>query len=397
MAAQGEKRNAESLLGALLADADVDVRCEARFRIGLLREGRRDWKGAAAMYRAVLDEKPKATPVRLQLAKVLAEDGDEEAAGRQLRRASTSGLPEDVAQVIDQFQLALRSRRRLGGSFELGFAPDSNINRANGNATVTIGSQPLDLSRDARARSGLGATIGSQVFWRPALGRRTNMLLTASGSADLYRRSQFNDIGLTATAGPELLRGRSRFRPSAIIARRWFGGAPYSESYGGALNWLRQINPVSQVQLDLTNVQTVYKINPSLTGRAASVVARYERAVSPRFFGRLSARVDRQDARDPAFATWSAGGEILASRDVGRRTIYLRAGLYKTRGDAAFTLPRAKRRDGLIDVEVGLSFRDLAVLGLAPVIRLHRTENHSPIFFYDFRRTRLELGITHAF
>jgi len=32
-----------------------------------------------------------------------------------------------------------------------------------------------------------------------------------------------------------------------------------------------------------------------------------------------------------------------------------------------------------------------------PVIRVGYTANRSPVFFYDFHRTRVELGITHEF
>ncbi len=397
LAAAGNLKQAESLLESLTHNRDADVRAEARFRLGNLRQNSGNLAGAVDAYAALLDEKPDANPVRLELARVLARLGREDAARSQLRRASSAGLPDDVARVVDQFQLALRSRKHTGASIEIGLAPDTNINHANSSATVTIGSTPFDLSPDAQARSGVGLTVASQGFWRPALDASTNMLLTVSGSGNLFRESRFNDVSLSVALGPELLRGRARYRLSAVLGRRWFGSSLYSSSYGAAVNWLRQINRVSQIQVDLTSLYTDNSPNPGLAGQATGAVLRYERALSPRLFGRVTARIDRQDARDPAFATWSKGGELLISRDFGSLTGYARAGYYRTTGDAEFSFVQQARRDDLVDLEAGVLVRRLSFRGLAPVVRVHRTVNHSPIFFYDFARTRVELGLTREF
>ena len=397
LAAAKRISDAEAVLHSLTANRDADVRAEARFRLGNLRRNTGDLAGAAAAYRQLLDEKPDAAPVRLELARVLAQMGHEDAALGQLRRASSGGLPEDVVQVVDKFRLALRSRRRSGGSIELGLAPDTNINRATSLSTVLIGSNPISLSSEAQAHSGVGATIGSQVFWRPAINPDTNLLFTASASATLYRQSAFNDISLSVAAGPELLRGRSRYRPAAVYVRRWFGNQRYGDSRGATLNWLRQLGRVSQVQVDLTALRSDFRLNPAMDGGSFGTAIRYERALSPRLFARFTVRIDRQTARDPAFATWSAGAEALVTRDIGRVSAYLRAGYSRTRADAPFALPPARRDDRLVDLEAGLVLRSHTLFGFAPLIEVQHTENHSPVFFYDFRRTRMSFGVTRAF
>jgi len=92
-----------TLYRALEHDPDVDVRCEARFRHGQLLESQKLYADAAVLFRAVLDEKPDATRVRLELAKVLALSGRENAARRELRAAQAGGLPPDVARLVNQF------------------------------------------------------------------------------------------------------------------------------------------------------------------------------------------------------------------------------------------------------------------------------------------------------
>jgi hypothetical protein len=60
-------------------------------------------------------------------------------------------------------------------------------------------------------------------------------------------------------------------------------------------------------------------------------------------------------------------------------------------------LPPARRNDKLIDLEIGALLRGFAYQGFAPLIQLRRTINKSPVFFYDFRRTRIEFGLTREF
>ena len=393
----GRVEDAKLVLRKLAENRDASVRAEAYYRLGNLLGSSGDLTGAASAYRTLLGENPRATPVRLELARVLMDMGEEDAARGQLRRASSAGLPPEVARVVDRFQLALRSRRRLGGSIQIALAPDTNINSATNQEVVDVGSVPIALSKDAQARSGVGLALPVSGFWRPALDANTNMLITVNGNADLYRASRFNDISLSVAAGPELLRGRARYRLSAVAGRRWFGGRRYSASYGGTANWLRQIDRVSQVQVDFTVLRTDYRLNPAMDGPGISAVLRYERALSPRLFGRVMVRIDRQGARDPAFRTTSPGVELLLSRDFGAQTLFGRVGYTRTAGDAPFTLPPARRRDDTTDLEAGLILHRLAYRGFAPVLDVRRTVNRSPVFFYDFRRTRVEVGFSKEF
>ena len=399
LTADGETDRAEVLLRSLADNPDPEVRAEARFRLGNLLLHRGEYADAARSYQALIDEKPDATPVRLQLARALALMGREDAARAQLRRASSAGLPDDVARLVDQFQLALRSRRRSGIGLEVGLAPDSNANRATSRSNVALGDagDALELSPDAQAQSDMGVLVRSQAFWRGDLGNQTNLLLNADLSANLYSKSRFNDIGASIAAGPEWLRGPSRYRASFVVGRRWFGMEPYSDSYGMAGNWLRQINPVSQVQVDLSWVRSEYASNPALDGGSTALSLRYERALSPRLAARISATAERIVAKDPAYATMSFGGEILVSRDLGGQSAYGRVGVSRTRGDEPFALFGERRRDTLVDLEAGLLLRRLSVAGLTPVVRVHHTANRSPLFFYDYRRSRVEVGITREF
>lgn len=395
--AAGNSALAEHVLRTLGEDPDSDIRAEARFRLGQMFARQKRWRAAADTWRLLLDEKPEAARVRLELAWVLTELGDEEGARRELRRARSIGLPAHVAEIVEKMDFALRSERAMGLSVEVAVAPDSNINRAGHARMVDVNGLPVELDEDAVARSGIGLSLAAQAFARPSLTDKVNLLVTLGGRADLYRYSRFNQVELNGGFGPELRAGKARVRLRGRAGLLWFGGAQWSHQYGIEANVLAPVGSRSQLEVEAGAIRNDNRVNQAQDGWVFSTSARLERAFGPRLFGRLQIGAARTDAAAPAYSSWSFTGQLLAARDVGRITIYGLAGLGRTRGDGPFGFPPERRRDRMSNYEAGLVFRSIAWRGLAPVFRISRTANESPVFFHDFKRTRLEIGVTRDF
>jgi tetratricopeptide (TPR) repeat protein len=389
--------DAETLLKGLTRDPNDDYRAEARFRLSILREAQGDKQGAIEWLKALLDEKPGAARPRLELARLLAETGDESGARRELRRAGAAGLPEDVARVVDRFATALRSSRTIGGSIEVAIAPDSNINRATTQERVDTVVAPLTLSRDARATSGIGFSLSAQGFARGKITDTVDLLSRASVRADLYGKSRFNDVVMTLASGPEFRLGGARVRPAAIAQRRWFGGDLYSESYGGSLNVLKPLDRVSQVEGELTLLQSYYARIPVQDGLLADVNLAYDRAFSPRFSTRVSVRATRQDAKVDFLSTKSVGVDLLASRAFGKQLGFIQLSGFRLGADGRDPLFGVTREDKRFDVTAGLILRRFTWRGLAPLIRVIHSESDSTIPIYDFKRTRVEFALSREF
>ena len=389
--------DAEAIYRALARDPEQSVRSEARFRLGMMLGDQQRHADAALAFRAILDEEPGATRVRLELARVLAAMGDEGRARQQLRQAQASGLPPQVALVVDQFASALRSNRRFGGNFELAMAPDSNINRATAAKQLDTIIAPLTLSDDAREQSGIGVHVSGQVFARIGLAPNLMLVPRLSGDGTFYRKSQFNDLSGSALLGLEWQTGRSRIMPSAGVTWRTYGGKRYNRTETADLRWTRQIGRRAQSDVGFSYGRAHYYTNELQDGELFSLNAGVERALSARTGVGVRLSGTRQTARDPGYATTSGGVTLLGWRDMGRTTVFANVTTRKLESDARLGIFTDRRKEWFVRGSVGATFRQIEVGGFSPVVRVAYERNSSTVGIYDYRRTTFDLGITRAF
>lgn len=395
--AAGNAADAEAIYRALSHDPDGEIRSEARFRLGMMlaRLGRN--RDAAIEFRAILDEKPDAGRVRLELARVLTALGDDAAARRELRQAQAGGLPPRVAQVVDQFAQALRSRKPWGASVEFALVPDSNINRATDAETLDTIIAPLELSRDARQQSGLGARAAGQVYARIPVAADLSLLPRISGQGEFYRKGGFDDVSASALIGLEWSPGRERIRPSVGGTFRWYGGALYAGTATASVDWQHPLGRKAQLTTTLTVADTDYRQNDLQDGLLLNGSVAYERAFSARSGGSVTLSATRQTARDPGYANAAGGVSLLYWREMGRTTAYANAGIRRLEADERLFLFPERRRDWNFTLGVGATFRALQWKGFAPLIRFEYERNASTVGIYDYRRTAATFGITRAF
>lgn len=395
--AEGRKHDAYTLYDALARDPSVDIRSEARFRKAALLEAERRYREAAVLLRAILDEAPKAARVRLELARMLALLGDEQAARRVLRQAEAAGLPPDVVATVQQFSRALRSTRRFGGSAEISFAPDTNVNRATDSRTLDTVIAPLQLSKDAMQRSGAGIKTSASLFARLPLSDKISLLPRMSAVASTYRDSGFNDMSGTALLGAEWRTGEDRLTPSLGSSWRRYGGKSYARTRTLTVDWLHHLGGVAQLLVNVSASRVKYRSNSLQNGSLYDLRISYERALAPSSGISLSIGSTRQTAADPGYATTSAGLSALGWKEIGGATLFLSVQGRRLKSDDRLFLFTDKRREWFVSGLAGATLRQLKVRGFAPVIRVGWDRNISTVGLYDYRRLFGEFGVARAF
>jgi len=394
---RGDLTTAAAIYAALKRNPDSDIRAEARFRYARQLLGEKRNRDAALLLRRLIDEKPGATVARLELAHTLQLLGEPDAALRELRAAQASGLPPAVARLVDRYSEALRASRPFGASFEIALAPDSNINRATRSDTLGTIFGDFDIGKDSKAKSGMGLSMQGQAYRRLSIGADNSLLVRLSGAADLYRKMDFNDIAVDLAAGPELRLGRNQVNFELGATQRWFGQKPFMRSARLGATWVRPIGDVTQLRLSGSAALIDNQMNDLQDGKAFSGKLDVERALSATMGIGLNLSRDRQSLKDPGYSTtgWRVG--LLGWRDVGRMTFTAAAEMGRLHADDRLQLFPDKRSDRYSSVSFGATFRQLQWHGFAPVTRFSIERNRSTIEFYDYRRTRSEVGVVRAF
>jgi len=395
---QGDFPTAETAYRALSENPDIDLRNEARFRLALMLADREHkLKDAAVVLRRILDERPQAQRVRLELARVQAMMGDLGAARREMRAAQAGGLPPDVERMVRFYAAALKARKPFGGSLDVALAPDSNINRATRSNTVGTVIGDFTLDQDAKAKSGLGLALRGQTYFRMPLQKDATLLVRANGSGDLYRDERFDDILLGIQAGPEYALGADRLTLAAGPTWRWYGLKPYSTSVGASADFIHPMGKKMQGRLDLGITHTANRRNALQTGDVYSLSAGLDRAISARLGGGVQAFVNRTKARDAGWSDVTAGGSLYAFREIGRTTAVINASYSHLEADDRLFLYPRRRVDDRFSIVASTTWRALQWQGLAPITRLRWERNRSTVDIYDYRRVAAEVGITAAF
>jgi len=394
----GDYTTAETAYRALAGNPDVELRTEARFRLALMLADKMGKpREAAVLLREILDEKPGAARVRLELARLQAQMGNLGAAQRELRAAEASGLPPEVERMVRFYTAALSSRRPYGASVEIALAPDSNINRATRSETLGTIIGDFDLSDDAREQSGLGLSTQAQLWGRLDLTRHANMLLRVSATGTFYRKSEFDDNAVSIEAGPELQFGADRLSLSGLTSWRWFGLKPYAFSWGGNGTFQHPLGKRGQLRVDGSLVRSDDKLNDLRDATRYALAAGVDRAFSARFGGGVRVNGQREDARDPGYSTASGGATAYLFREIGQTTLVVNGGYSHLEADKRLFLYPQRRVDERLTAGLSGTFRALKVHGLAPIAKLEYERNFSTIELYDYRRIAANIGITAAF
>ncbi len=394
----GDFATAEQAYRALSSNPDVDLRNEARFRLGMmLADRQKKYREAALEFRAILDEKPNVARVRLELARMQAMLGNLGAAEREFRAAEASGLPADVERIVRFYANALSARKPLGGSFEVAIAPDSNINSATRSNTLGTVIGDFTLNDDARGKSGIGLSLRGQSYLRHGIDSHATLLVRLSAAGDIYRQSAFDDYQLSLQAGPEYAPGKDRISIYAGPSWRWYGKQPYSASLGGGASWQHPLGNRTQLRVDGGITHITNRRNTLQTSDLFTLSAGLDRSFSARFGGGLQLWGSRDAARDPGYATASGGVSLYGFREMGRVTVVASLGYSHLEADQRLFLYPHRRIDDRYSASLAATFRSIRIGGFSPLARLRWDRNVSSVELYDFRRVSGELGLTSAF
>lgn len=375
-----------------------DSATQLEFVDGIASYSSRDYPHAEAAFRRILDRDPSLLRVRLELARTLFMEKKDEQADYHFRLAAGEHPPLQVTRNIIRFRQAIRARRAWRFNFDVGVAPDSNINSATDKQTVDIYGLPFQLDPSARARSGTGAFAGGDASIRLNRFGKVPIYLGAYGRWLRYRDHHFNDAYAGAEAGPEFHLAGGRLRTTATGLMRSYGERRLVTSVGVHLDYEKLIGDKWTIGGTLLVRHNDYARRRDVDGwdAEARVSANRPLGATTLAFGYVG--VERNWAIDAGQAFWrgSLGIGILKEIGWGLRP-QLGIDVARQVGDGPLAPFGKKRRDWLLRGSFSFYKRDWSVGGFAPSLGLTVTSNYSTLSLYQERRVRGEIRLTKAF
>jgi hypothetical protein len=111
----------------------------------------------------------------------------------------------------------------------------------------------------------------------------------------------------------------------------------------------------------------------------------------------LSVRYGRLDARDRPESLRQRAAGLLVARQARSLTLFGEIEYTRTNGIAPIFLFGETRRDQRWDLTGGVILNRAKLAGFSPLMRITHTTSSANIALFDYRRTRLDIGVTRSY
>lgn len=394
---------ARPLVAALAAAPGMKL--QYNFLDGMIAMHTGDPETATGRFRAILSDDPKQTRVRLELARALMMQGKFGDADYHLRLAQNDeSLPEDIARMIGNARSVIRSNRRFRFGFDVGVAPDTNINSATAAQSIDVnlgGFQlPLDLDENARRRSGVGLTASAYASMRLPATAKVAIVGQVDTQMVNYQGGNLDDYTVQASAGPEFAIGqRTSVSVEGVGLFRWFGGTVASRQAGAKITAQHTIGRDRRVALQVDGRRNDSDLNSGYKGWQLSGNATFEQVVAKSAIASASVYARREILKFDAYSNTvvgvnvGIGGELPLGINAG-----VSGGVSRARYDEAQTFfSDARRKDWRLQGRAYAGLRQLRFLNLSPSVEYSYVRNQSNYAFYKTDRHRVEFKLARYF
>lgn len=382
-----------------------EFKFEHLFLTGYIQVETGKLKEAESTFRTLLHANPGQTRIRLELARVLTLRGKEGAANYHYRLAQKDdSLPQDIRDAVTGIRSILRSQRNWTFNFNVGFAPDTNINSATSAESVNVNfgpiTLPLTLSDEARKTSGIGQTASVNAGLRLRMSGKTAMLFDLNGRGVNYKGKVADDYQIGLAAGPEFRLGdTAAISVQALGQQRWYGGRRASTDFGARIGLKKILNEGQQLNFSIDGRRTNSGFSRGYTGWVVGGSATYERIIGKSFiasatlFGRRNALKSQEFSNKSVGLNLGIGGEL---------PLGLNAGISGSVSRAVYDAPQLfysdkKRKDWRLFGRAYVGLRSFRLMGFSPSVEVTYAKTDSNYTLNRSKRRRMHFKLARYF
>ena len=371
---------------------------EITFLLASIAVTEQRYDDAVDLYRDILTNQPSLTRVRLELARTLFLNKEDEAAEHHFRLVLATEPKGLVATNIRKFLDAIWDRRVFRYTVSMAVAPDSNINVAPEDERVDLFGLPFTLDDDAQKTSGVGFVASGGIEYLPRLNARTKLQTNLYLRHSQYSGSTFDDTFISLNAGPTFYWSRTRLTVQATGYYRWFGHEEYNRSAGVRASFYHDLSRKWRMSTILSFEHVNYFLNNSIDGPVYNLLASATYGITSRSYLRTFVGFRYEKAQALTLRNWETRLGVSLYQELPWGIItYIQPEVTYNPYKGVQQAFAVERTDWQYRVGVSLIKRDLEWHGFAPELRYTYIKNDSTIDFYSYTRHRVEIGVTRQF
>lgn len=399
-------KNYEAAIPLVEALAQVpEFKMQQQFLAGFIAVETGDMKAGIKNFRAILNDNPGQTRVRLELARAYLMSGKEASADYHFRLAQNDdNLPDEISRTIRNTRSILRDQRVWRFSFDFGFAPDTNINSATDAETIDINfgttKLPLTLDEDARERSGIGQTASFSGGVRLKTTDKLAVLFDANTKVVNYAGKSADDIVGQIAVGPELRIAKyASLSFQAVGQQRWYGGKLATRDYGGRIGFQTALSRGQRLGIELDGRRTESSFSDDYSGWQLGANATYEHLIGKSLIASASVFVRRDLLNSDGYSNTTygtnlgIGGEMPFGLNAGLSTSISRSDFDEAIEFFSFD----RRRDWRLFGRAYIGSRKVKFLGFSPSIDYNFSRVDSNYDLHEMNRHRVNFKMAKFF
>ncbi|MGF6148004.1 TPR repeat-containing protein NMB0313 precursor [Kingella potus] len=342
----------------------------------------------------ILARNPEYSPVRLQLALVLSQSGQNREAQEELDRLrQTPDLPADTAAYIGSFAQYLENSRKWQLDGSAYYIADKNVGR-------TPKEREYGNWRFPEPKSAHG--VGYEASAQKTLPLKKHW--SARVQASLYGKyywdaHDYNDLNLRFETGPVRHGAKTEISLMPFAEKRWYAAEPYSHTAGGSLRGSYMVSPKTVLFGAWQSGYKTHKERDHLDGATHGGAFSLMYQTSPQQYFVFGAGGGRENARDRSEAyrhgsiragwtrRWQGGeGLVTAINGSVQRRFYRESDLFNIR-----------RHDTEYFLRTSVGHKKLSWKGFAPRLNWTWGYTGSNHFYYRRHENRVFLDVSKQF
>ena len=403
---RGDLEHATQILTKTPQMNNLALEIERWFLLAQIAQKQGDFDSAIKIYRKILDDQPDLARIRFELATCYMHKKQWSRADYHLRLAMAGDdLPENARKMMNYHRYIIRRNKNWNVWFNIGAAPDNNINNATGGTDCIIYFGSLlcnDLTEPVSA-IGTNLTLGGNYEFK--LSDQWRWKSDANLYSNIYDKHEFDDLYLGASTGPRFVWNRGDIWLAGTIARRWYGWDEYNWSAGVRLDTNYDFTRRLSGGLYLRATENKYDMyGDFLDGQTYAANIRLTYSFNASVYVNMRSGITREDAANPTYSYWQPSISIGIGAELpwGFHA-YAEPQIYWTLYDgkrlttANNALTEITEHDFTHRYALSISNNKFDIWGFVPTLTFSYTQRDSNIWQREFNKTAVEFTMQQRF